>query len=425
MMQKKNILRFSAVVLGISSLSLGCFMSAGAEDAGTDLVPGATVYEDADSATGYSVTFVYEDAEAESVTLTGSFLFYKDDYVTRAETPDVSYTPYEWEPGMFVAGDEAYSEAMTKAEGTDYWTLTLPLPSGDYCYVYYVDDSEEKLTDPANPPEIADVENGGVGERSTVYVPYDEEKQKGSTDWSFVAPREDGQSGEITYVNYTDVLDNTASLGVYLPYGYDENREEGYPVLYLSHGAGGNETDWFNTGDANTIFDNLTAEGKVEPTIVVTMNNSVYDDWDMDLICDNTVNYIIPFMEENYNVSKEASGRAFAGLSMGAQVGTCLYYDYADQFGCFGFFSSGVAIYDLSEMDLDFLKLPRLMLGAGNFDNALSGEVFTGPDYKTLALRDRLDTVCIPYTFSIVQGSHDWFTWPQLLKIMIEDCLWK
>ena len=130
------------------------------------------------------------------------------------------------------------------------------------------------------------------------------EKQSDSIDFSYMAPREDGQSGEVSYVNYTDYQDTQRPLGVYLPYGYDADREEPYKVLYLSHGGGGNETDWFAGGSVDYIFDNLIAEGTVEPTILITMDNGSYE-WDFDVIIDNLTNNIIPYVEENYNVSTE------------------------------------------------------------------------------------------------------------------------
>lgn len=409
---------FSAAMLGMSAI-------AGAEET-TDLVPGVTVEADEDSATGYTVTFVYESADAEQVQLRGAFTFYWDDEETRGTTPETYYTPDEWEDGMFEAGDESLTIDMEKVEGTDYWVTSMQLPSGHYQYVFLVDgDTETKLEDPTNPMESADVENGSTYDRSTFYVPYDEDKLSESIDFSFMAPREDEQVGEVTYVNYTDVNGDAASLGVYLPYGYSEDGEA-YKVIYLSHGGGGNETDWFAGGSVDYIFDNLIAEGTTEPVVLVTMNNTAYS-WDMDTIVDNLVNYIIPFVEENYNVSSEASDRAFAGLSMGGITATNVLFQAADEFGYVGIFSGSAAGYDISTVDLDAVKDTTILLGAGIYDFGLVTEVEEGETdtFTITALAEVLDANEVSYEWEEVYGSHDWNTWPLLIKLFAENYLWK
>ena len=416
-----NKLKIFLAASGALAMVLGT--TAFAEES-SELTPGVTVIADEESATGYSATFVYEDAEAESVTLVGGMAFFYDDG-TVAANPEVAYTPYEWKPDMVPSGDGGFSTEMTKVEGTDYWTVEVPLPNGKYLYAYNVDNAEKNISDPANVPMTAEVENGNAFDRSVFYVPYDSEKQAGYKDWSFLMEREDEQKGSVSFVNYDD-LDGTARpLGVYLPYGYDENAEEPYKVLYLSHGGGGNETDWFYGGSANYIFDNLIAEGEVEPTIIVTMNNSVYE-WDYDKIITNLTEYIVPYMEENYNVSADPSGKAFAGLSMGGMTTSHVYYDCADQFGYFGIFSGSDASIDLNSLDIDVLKKPFIMIGAGRYDMAYINDSYGQENDRTsLGLKDNFDEIGISYRFHVVDGSHDWFVWPQLLNIFAENYLWK
>lgn len=169
--------------------------------------------------------------------------------------------------------DLAASFKMSKKEGTNYWTIDVPLPSGHYLYNYKVDGSN--LTDPANGPMKSTAESGSTAKLSTVDVPY-ASVQGASIDFSFMMPQKNTASGQIVFKDYTDVDGNKAPLAIYLPSGYDANRTRGYKVLYLSHGGGGNETEWFSSGSTHHVFDNLIAKGAVEPTIVVTMSNGVY-----------------------------------------------------------------------------------------------------------------------------------------------------
>lgn len=283
---KKNLVKKSIAFASVTAALMSINVAANAAEA-AELVPGVTVTADEASATGYTVTFVYEDADAEQVQLRGAFTFYYDEPAIRGGSPKIYATPDEWQNGMFEAGDESLTVDMEKVDGTDYWTTSMPLPCGHYQYVFLVDgDSQTKLEDPTNPMEAFGVENGFHYDRSTFYVPYDAEKQSESIDFSYMAPREDGQVGTVSYTNYTDANGNAAQLGIYLPNGYDGNSEVPYKVLYLSHGGGGNETDWFAGGSVDYIFDNLIAEGTTEPAIIVTMNNASLE-WDFEVIVNN------------------------------------------------------------------------------------------------------------------------------------------
>ena len=226
-------------------------------------------------------------------------------------------------------------------------------------------------------------------------------------------PRTDGQSGQIVYADYTDVNGDLAPLAIYLPYGYDAGREEGYKTLYLSHGGGGNEMEWFASGNTNYVFDTLIAEGKVEPTIIVTMCNTTYG-WDFDVINENVIGHIIPFMEGNYNVGTEPSDRAFAGLSMGGMTTTNIYAAHADQFGYIGVLSGCDPDVILDANDVGRLSMPTIMTGNGFYDPALED-----------ALMAQLMQLGIPYEEYIVLGGHDWTTWPQLIRIFATNYLWK
>ena len=390
-----------------------------------EYVPGVTIAEDPESATGYTVTFVYEDAEAEQIQLRGAFTFFYDEEDVRGVTPETSYTPQEWQNGMFEAGDESLTIDMEKVEGTDYWTTSMPLPGGHYQYVFLKDgDADTKLEDPTNPMEASGVENGNHYDRSTFYVPYDAEKQSDSLDFSYMAPNEEA-AGKLDFLNYTDVNGEAAPLVVYTPYGYDPEGEP-YKTIYLSHGGGGNEMDWVAGGSVDYIFDNLIAAGTTEPVVLVMMNNTAYS-WDFAVIVDNLANCIIPFVEENYNVSTEASGRAFTGLSMGGMTTTNVLYRVPELFGYVGILSGSDVGFDFDafEVDWDAVRNTKIMLGAGIYDFGLTWS-FDGDDtFSLTALKPILDEQGVEYGWEEAYGSHDWNTWPQLIKIFAEEYLWK
>lgn len=418
---KRKLVKYGFAAASFAVVLTGAGMVAGAEE--TALTPGITVEADENSATGYTATFVYEAADAQQVQLRGAFKFYYDYPGVRGYTPDVSYTPQEWANGMFEAGDEALTVDMEKVEGTDYWTTSMPLPSGHYQYVFLVDgDAETKLEDPTNPMEASGVENGNHYDRSTFYVPYDAQKQSNSIDFSYMAPREDGKTGEVSYVNYTDVNGNPAPLGVYLPYGYAEDGEP-YKVLYLSHGGGGNETDWFAGGSVDYIFDNLIADGTTEPVLIVTMDNGSLD-WDFPVLNDNLKNHIIPFIEENYNVSGKAEDRAFAGLSMGGMTATNILFGMPEVFGYMGVLSGADNDIDLSAADFDAVAKVKLMLGGGVYDYGFITDSTDG-DWSVNTLSKTLKEHDVNHGWETVFGEHDWNTWPQLIKLFAENYMWK
>ena len=405
-----------------AAITLALFSSVASYAGEVDLVPGATVVADEASPSGYTTTFVYEDAEAESVNLMGTFGFHTEGGQVGI-LPEEYISGKDYVPGLFRCSnsDTAITEPMEKVEGTDYWTVSLYLPSGRYLYNYNVNGSEETFPDPANPPMESTAQAGGSIHLSTVMVPYDE-KQGTSLNFDFLLPNEEA-AGELTYADYTDINGNLAGLAIYLPFGYDADREEPYPTLYLSHGFGGSEMEWFASGATNYLFDNLIAEGKVEPTVVVTMNNTNYI-WDFDVIEKNVMNCILPFMEENYNVSAEPKGRAFGGLSMGGMTTSHMYYDDATNFGYFGIFSGADSRVNIQFLDQEALNTPTIMVGAGCYDFALDPHF--GMGYFALQqFVSQMGAEHIPFDYYVVKGGHDWSVWPQLLKIFAENYLWR
>lgn len=391
---------------------------------------GATVFESEDSPSGYMVHFAYQpEEEVEKVSVTGPFIYINPDQDISEESNQ--YTPYDYQngyypsncaPGTFTWG---YTEEMTKNDSGVY-EAEFPITSGSFAYSYVVvgsDGEETTIDDPANPSPAKDNPNSDIATgditHSIVYGKFDEEKQSNSPNLDFVLPNEDNY-GSLTYVEYKGHRADAEDIGIYLPAGYDANREEGYKVVYLSHGGGGNETDWFAMGHADNIVANLGLD-----YIVVSMDNNSYE-WDFEAIEDNVLNYIIPYMEENYNVSTEAKDRAFAGLSMGCMTTFHMYYDHPTEFGYFGGFSGP----DLSAVkETEGIENAVLFFTVGTCDMASSrvmengeGQHIKYEDYveylKTATKENVIDGGYVP-------GSHDWFTWSQSLATFLTDVAFK
>ena len=142
------------------------------------------------------------------------------------------------------------------------------------------------------------------------------------------------------------------SLHVYTPPGYDQETKTRFSVLYLLHGSGDNDATWAVLGRAHLILDNLLAQGKVKPMIVVMTDGHAYiphlgggatpnltsrnvDDFGRDLLED-----VLPFIEAEYRTKKERSHRAIAGLSMGGGQSLTVGLNHLELFAWVGGFST-------------------------------------------------------------------------------------
>ncbi|MBR5637002.1 MAG: hypothetical protein IKW81_08760 [Pseudobutyrivibrio sp.] len=406
--------------------------AAGESDKPEEFDLGATVYKSAESPSGYMVHFAYEcdDEKVSTVSVSGPFL-YLDPKVDVSEESNC-YTPYEYQNGFYASNMApgtftwTYTEEMKLNQDTGYYEAEFPITSGSFAYNYVLKDedgNETQIDDPANPSPAKDNTNSDIATgdltHSIVYGSYDSDKQSDSLNMDYVQPVYSG-AGTLTYVEYKGSLSDHQDLGVYLPNGYDENRAEPYKVIYLSHGGGGNETDWFAMGHVNNIMDNLGKD-----IIIVTMDNASYE-WDFAKIEDNVLNNIIPYMESNYNVSKEASDRAFAGLSMGCMTTFHMYYDHPDMFRYFGGFSGP----DLSAIKSnDKLKDATLYFTVGTCDIA-SNKVMQNEEGKQIKYEDYVEYLKTATEEKVIDGgyvygSHDWFTWSQSFYNFVNEIAFK
>ena len=142
-----------------------------------------------------------------------------------------------------------------------------------------------------------------------------------------------------------------ATVNVYTPPGYDKDTDKKYPVLYIQHGGGEDETGWAVQGKTDLILDNLIAAGKAKAMLVVMPNGNVpstgggrggYSAAGMAGYGNELLNNIIPFIESNYRATPNAQNRAVAGLSMGGGQAFFTGLGNKDKFTAIGVFSTGV-----------------------------------------------------------------------------------
>ncbi len=206
----------------------------------------------------------------------------------------------------------------------------------------------------------------------------------------------------------------TRGLYVYTPPGYEEGGQANYPVLYLLHGMGDTEDAWTSVGRANVIVDNLLAQKKARPLVIVmpyghtpsappdmrSLGN--YAGFEEDLTDD-----VIPYVQKCYRVSTQQKDRAIAGLSMGGGQALTVGLSNLDLFGWVGAFSSAVPRDEqLNELLANPAsinqKLRLLWIGCGNKDFLYqANQKFLG----------RLNEEQIKHVANITGGAHEWRLW--------------
>ncbi len=150
-------------------------------------------------------------------------------------------------------------------------------------------------------------------------------------------------------IYWSRTMDNWVRCLVYTPPGYNKSTEE-YPVLYLQHGIGENETSWVYGGKLPMLMDNMIAAGACKPFVVVMNHGILRRDMDGPLEMDSFLEILtddcIPYIEEEYRVQKDKWGRALAGLSYGGMTTSRLGFSRPDLFGYLGLFSSWLRCHD-------------------------------------------------------------------------------
>jgi len=232
---------------------------------------------------------------------------------------------------------------------------------------------------------------------------------------------QDVRHGSLQVRTYTSTpLHRRRQLYVYVPPQYDSEPGRRFPVLYLRHGSGDDESTWSLQGRAGVILENLIAQGKAAPMLIVMTNGDTDGTWGggsspdaIELLGKELLGDVIPMIEKNYRVTANRANRAITGLSMGGGQAFTIGLKHLDTFAWVGEFSSGL----LSDTDFNLAKhlpgflddparanqrLNLLFLSCGTEDPRLPGH---------LDLTDTLKARQIRYIWYPTSGAHEWKVW--------------
>ncbi len=311
------------------------------------------------------------------------------------------HAPYA--TGVTVSGDFG-DLAMTK-DAQNVWSVTTePLEPAIYTYSFIVDGM--KIADPDNP----DIK--GTSE-SLVTVPGDPPMP-----WEL----RDVPHGHVTQVlYYSQVFDAERRYFVYTPPGFETATAQ-LPVLYLLHGYTDNESTWTAVGKANLIADNLLADGKIEPLLIVmpygqfdsyvSLDHALDADF-QEMYEEQILTEIIPYVEQTFRAAPDARHRAMAGLSMGGFQAAVIGLNHPETFSTIGiwspaFFGDPSVLLAGLVAAPDDLKRSFLYvhLGVGEQDTLLA---------RSRTLDEFLTEQDIAHEFTPTPGTHNWVVWRSYL----------
>lgn len=292
-----------------------------------------------------------------------------------------------------------------KKDADGVWTCTTDPQTEGFHYYFLVVDGV-KVADPCS-----ETFYGCSMMSSGVEIPYPAEKQ------SWYELKAEVPHGQVARLRYqSKVTGSWKNMYVYTPAEY-ETSGKSYPVLYLQHGGGEDERGWSNQGLTDIILDNLIAEGKAKPMIVVMMDGNGQD-FTSELLTDG-----IPFVESRYRTVKTADGRALAGLSMGGIQTLNTSIMHPELFSYVGVFSSGwfknpQPFMANSSGEMYYAKLKE----RPEYYNKQFREFFLtmgGPEdiaYENCkAMRERFDQMGIKHSYYETPGGHTWPVWRESL----------
>jgi enterochelin esterase family protein len=208
-------------------------------------------------------------------------------------------------------------------------------------------------------------------------------------------------------------------MHVYTPPGYESDTARRYPVLYLLHGAGDDDSGWTTNGRANFILDHLLADGRIRPMVVAMPHGHIFGtNWKEDrgtklrAFAADFFEYVVSGVERLYRVETGREHRAMAGLSMGGGQTLASGFTRPGLFSAFGLFSSGLwpEVTPLLHTAMPELRenLPGVLwIGIGRRD-FLYGHC--------TALRRTLEAAQIPFIYHEDDSSHTWQTWRDYLE---------
>lgn len=305
------------------------------------------------------------------------------------------------------------------------WEYTsTPLESDLYAYTFYIDGIKSlDLNHVYLVRDIASLANifivgGGAGDNYAVqYCPH-------------------GTVSRLWYPSPS--LGCERRMTIYTPAGYEESNKR-YPVLYLLHGMGGDEEAWLGLGRAAQILDNLIAQGKAQPMIVVFPNGNtdlqsapgeskegLYKPTTklprtMDGSFEESFSEIIDYVDRHYRTQRKAEGRAVAGLSMGGFHAMHISRLYPKSFDYVGLFSSAVGREPRPDIPA-YQEIPATLRVQMAHQPALYWIACGNSDFlweENLSYRAQLDEMGFPYTFYESEGGHSWKNWRHYLTLFL------
>lgn len=351
-----------------------------------------------------TVTFRLRAPKAVKVELTGDFL--------PTQKMDTPYGKFDV-PGTV--------ELKENKEGVWEYTTPEPLASELYSYTFIVDGL--RMNDPANIMMIRD-----VASITSVFIIRGDKGDLYSVN--------DVPHGTVARRWYNSpTLKENRRITIYTPPGY-ENNSQSYPVFYLLHGSGGDEEAWIALGRTSQIMDNLIAQGKAKPMIVVmtnghTQNNASPDETSRAYTpamgggpreavasMEDSFGDVMKFIESNYRVKKGKANRAIAGLSMGGMHSAAISAQYPNTFDYIGVFSAppiaammGAGNPAAGEAQNEFVKKLETQkkngyklywIACGTTDFLYKGVI----DSMT-----KMDEIGFKYTYRESGGGHTWDNW--------------
>lgn len=310
-----------------------------------------------------------------------------------------------------LSGDFLKEPQALQKDDQGIWTTKVgPLDPAIYAYTYTIDGVH--ATDPGNP-----YMQPGVRSASSLF------EVRGDAP-AFYDPQPVPHGDVHVHWYHSKSVDALRSFHVYTPPNYDKKGGR-YPVLYLLHGSGDTDGGWIDIGRANLIFDNLIAEGKAKPLVVVMpfghpipavgFGEPPSGRPDRSLFTKDLLDEVLPMAEKTYRISAKPEDRAIAGLSMGGGQSLDIGLTHLDRFRWIGVFSAG--LFGQEDWDAMFAdafadpaatnkKLRLFWIGCGKSDRLLE---------SAQKLDQLLTRHEIHHSFNTSEGAHTWRVWRNYL----------
>lgn len=242
--------------------------------------------------------------------------------------------------------------------------------------------------------------------------------------------------GEVRIKKYFSKATNSwRQFYLYTPPGYDENKDQKYPTLYLFHGGGEDERGWAQQGKTDLILDNLLAAQKAKPMLVVMADGNFgsggvagFNENSLRMFENELKQSLIPFVESNYRAASQGNQRALAGLSMGGLQTLYAGVRNSQMFSYLGVFSSGWFANQpaLSDPQYEFMKNNASTINNNirQFWIAMGGKEDIAYN-NCKAMMQRFDQHNIKYSYTEYPGGHTWPVWRnnlfQFAQVIFKD----